>query len=74
MNAGQEGDHGRSLARKATQSKVVEPWIWLFPATYVLHLLEESLAGERFYSWTGRLTGRSIPVGAFLASSGIFWR
>ena len=53
MNAGQEGDHGRSLARKATQSKVVEPWIWLFPATYVLHLLEESLAGERFYSWTG---------------------
>jgi len=47
-------------------------WIWFFPATYLLHILEESVAGERFYNWTGRLVGRRIPVSAFLALNAIF--
>ena len=24
-------------------------WIWLFPASYAVHIAEEGLAGERFY-------------------------
>jgi len=47
-------------------------WIWFFPATYLFHILEESVVGERFYNWTGRLVGRRIPVRAFLALNGIF--
>jgi hypothetical protein len=42
-------------------------WIWFFPATYLLHILEESFAGERFYNWTGRVIGRRIPVRTFMA-------
>ena len=52
---------------------VVEPWIWLFPATYILHILEESLGGERFYAWIRRVTGRAIPAVAFFALNGIFF-
>jgi Protein of unknown function with HXXEE motif len=50
----------------------MDPWIWLYPATYLFHLLEESFAGERFYNWTGRVVGRRIPVEAFLVLNGFF--
>jgi len=38
-------------------------WLRLFPASYALHITEEGLAGERFYRWIGRVTGRQISPG-----------
>jgi len=40
-------------------------WLWLFPASYALHIAEEGLAGQRFYRWIGRVTGREISPGVF---------
>jgi hypothetical protein len=40
-------------------------WLWFFPASYAIHIAEEGLAGERFYHWIGRLTGREISGRAF---------
>jgi hypothetical protein len=51
----------------------MQSWIWLFPASYLLHILEEAFAGERFYNWTGRITGRRIPLGAFLTLNACFF-
>ncbi len=51
----------------------MERWIWLFPATYLLHVLEETCAGERFYNWTRRIVGRRIPARAFLVLNACFF-
>lgn len=40
-------------------------WLWLFPASYAIHIAEEGLAGERFYRWIGRVTGREISPAVF---------
>ncbi|HYB16380.1 MAG TPA: HXXEE domain-containing protein [Streptosporangiaceae bacterium] len=40
-------------------------WLWLFPASYALHIAEEGLAGERFYRWISRVTGREVSPGVF---------
>jgi len=40
-------------------------WLWLFPASYALHIAEEGLAGERFYRWIGRVSGREVSPGVF---------
>ncbi len=40
-------------------------WLWLFPASYAIHIDEKGLAGERFYRWIGRVTGREIGPGIF---------
>ncbi len=42
-------------------------WLWLFPAVFAAHIAEESLAGERFYRWIRRATGREIGPGTFVA-------
>jgi hypothetical protein len=42
-------------------------WLWLFPASYVVHIAEEGLAGERFYHWIRRVVGREVGPGAFVA-------
>jgi hypothetical protein len=47
-------------------------WLWLFPATYLAHILEEGLAGERFYRWARRLIRRSITPDAFWALNAVF--
>jgi len=43
------------------------PWIWLFPASYAVHVAEEGLAGERFYRWIRRVVGREVVGRTFLA-------
>jgi hypothetical protein len=53
------------------------PWIWLFPASYAVHVAEEGLAGERslaawavdgsFYRWIRRVVGREVGGRTFLA-------
>ena len=44
-------------------------WLWLFPAIYAIHIAEEGLAGERFYRWIGRVTGREISPGVFAGAN-----
>jgi Protein of unknown function with HXXEE motif len=40
-------------------------WLWLFPASYAIHIAHEGVAGERFYRWIGRVTGREVSPGVF---------
>jgi len=44
-------------------------WLWLFPASYAIHIAEEGLAGERFYRWIGRVTGREVSPGVFAGAN-----
>jgi hypothetical protein len=52
-------------------SALVGPWLWLFPATYIVHILEEALAGERFHRWIGRVLHRALTLRAFLALNAV---
>lgn len=51
----------------------VGPWVWLFPATYLIHILEEGFAGERFYVWMRRVIRRSLGPPAFLTLNALFF-
>lgn len=42
-----------------------ERWVWLFPATYVLHIVEEYRGG--FYVWLSRVAGVDLSREDFLA-------
>lgn len=48
------------------------PGAWLFPVSYLAHILEEWLAGERFYFWVRRITGRTMSSRAFFVLNGMF--
>ena len=41
-------------------------WGWLFPATYALHILEETWGGEGFVAWIGRVAGVELEATQFL--------
>lgn len=30
-------------------------WLWLYPATILIHIFEEAWTGEGFYNWLGRV-------------------
>jgi hypothetical protein len=44
-------------------------WLWLFPAVFAVHIVEEGLAGEGFYRWIRRMVGRTIAPGTFVAAN-----
>jgi hypothetical protein len=44
-------------------------WLWLFPASYAIHIAEEGLAGERFYRWIRRVSGREVSPGVFTGAN-----
>ncbi|MEX0787693.1 MAG: HXXEE domain-containing protein [Anaerolineales bacterium] len=44
---------------------------WLFPVTYLAHILEEALMGDRFSFWARRITGREMSRRAFLTLNGL---
>ena len=46
-------------------------WVWLFPATFALHILEEGLAGETFGRWIGHVVGRQLGQRPFFAANGV---
>jgi hypothetical protein len=52
--------------RPRQETALCGSWLWLFPASYAVHIAEEGLAGERFYRWIGRVTGRELSPGAFV--------
>jgi hypothetical protein len=54
-------------------SPLPDQWLWLFPATYLAHILEEAFAGERFYIWIRRITDRTLSLRTFLALNGLFF-
>jgi hypothetical protein len=52
-------------------------WLWLFPATYAVHIAEEGLAGQRFYRWIQRIPlaralGVQISGSSFLVVNVIY--
>jgi hypothetical protein len=44
-------------------------WLWLFPASYAVHIAEEGLAGEHFYRWIRRVAGREISPRVFTGAN-----
>jgi hypothetical protein len=54
-------------------AKLFHPWLALFPATYLLHILEEYFAGEGFYRWISRITDVSLTGGQFLSMNAVLW-
>ena len=48
-------------------------WPLLFPATYLLHIAEEYLCGERFFNWASRISGINLTEQAFLEINAAAW-
>ena len=53
------------------KSGFTEVWIWLFPATYLVHIAEEYYGG--FPSFVTDFTGFSVTDAAFLIANALFW-
>jgi hypothetical protein len=41
-------------------------WVWLYPATYAIHILEELWGGEGFTAWLARIAGVELAAQQFL--------
>ena len=52
-----------------TDDAVAGRWLWLFPATFAVHIAEEGFAGEGFYRWIRRVTGREVSPGMFAGAN-----
>lgn len=48
-------------------------WLLLLPLSFLLHIVEETWAGEGFVAWTGRLFPSPITAARFTAISTIGW-
>lgn len=46
-------------------------WLWLFPASYLVHILEELAGG--FPGWLLRISGAAFGTGQFLALNAGLW-
>ncbi|MGA3294372.1 MAG: HXXEE domain-containing protein [Candidatus Acidiferrales bacterium] len=53
--------------------KLSFPWLVLFPATYLLHILEEYWAGEGFHRWIRRIARISLTPAQFLSINAVLW-
>ena len=47
--------------------------MWLFPAAYAVHILEEALGGEGFGRWIGHVIHREIGPKKFLIGNAVLW-
>lgn len=50
---------------------LVARWVWLFPATYLVHIAEEYWAGEQFFNWFSRVAEASLTANEFLGLNGV---
>ena len=46
-------------------------WVWLFPATYLVHITEELMAGGGFPAWASRQTGLALTASRFVLINGV---
>ncbi|MGD9140208.1 MAG: HXXEE domain-containing protein [bacterium] len=46
-------------------------YVWLFPATYFVHIVEEIHAGEAFPAWISGLSGVEVTKSAFLTTNAV---
>ena len=49
----------------------VRRWAWLFPLTFLFHIIEEYYGG--FYHWIARLIGAELSPSQFLNLNTFFW-
>jgi hypothetical protein len=62
-----------SEAADTAQGRLFENWIWLFPATYLIHAMEEYWCGEGFYRWAVRIFGRELTPEQFITINSFGW-
>lgn len=53
-------------AANPSPKRLFEDWIWLFPATYLIHAMEEYWCGEGFYRWAARIIGGGMTPSQFI--------
>jgi uncharacterized protein with HXXEE motif len=46
-------------------------WVWLFPATMLLHVVEEGWTAETFPAWITRVAGVDLGRGEFLVLNAV---
>jgi len=49
-----------------TETGNLGQWVWLLPATYLIHLVEEVWGGEGYAAWITRLSGSRFPNSTLL--------
>lgn len=58
---------GKILIRvRRREAGYLGSWIWLLPATYLIHLGEEVWGGEGYAAWISRLSNSSFPRSTLL--------
>ena len=61
----------REPAPAAGEERAAGPWVWLFPATMLIHVAEEALTGETFPRWISRVAGVGLERAEFLTLNAI---
>lgn len=46
-------------------------WVWLFPATYLVHIAEECFSSAGFPAWASERTGLHFTTGRFLVLNSV---
>ena len=60
-----------SLRATEARKSGLPVWIWLFPATYALHIAEEYWGGEGFAAWVSRFARTPLTEDLFLLLNAI---
>ena len=55
------------------RNRLFQNWAWLFPATYLIHAMEEYWGGEGFYRWSARIIGRGMTPEQFISINSFGW-
>ncbi len=55
------------------QKRLFEDWAWLFPATYLVHAMEEYWGGEGFYRWMAKIFGWGMTPREFVNINTTAW-
>lgn len=68
----QKFDELPSMSLTSAPPALAGKWLWLFPATYLVHLTEEYWGGEGFYRWLAKFAGNGLTAGQFLSINAVF--